>query len=158
MKLAAARLYLLEQLIRTLDRLPARRRMTTPNHLRTGQEGELSAYFHLRRLGYTIVARDWKCPKAPGDIDLIAWDSDTLCFVEVKTRTTRDFATAESSVDNHKRRTLRRLASHYLRHLPDHTPHRFDVLSIYLTPPGAPNRIQAPTFELFRNAFSTANN
>ncbi len=119
-------------------------------HLAVGREGEEAALFYLRRLGYTVVARDWRSGRAPGDIDLVAWEGDTLCFVEVKTRSSRTMAAAEAAIDEHKRRTLRRLARHYLRQLPDGTSTRFDVVSLYISP-GVPARKGA--FELFRNAF-----
>src|SRR5277367_6816306 len=37
-------------------------------HLATGVRGEEEALFHLRRQGYTIVARRWTSPKARGDL------------------------------------------------------------------------------------------
>ena len=133
-----------------LDRLPARR-PASARHLETGRIGEEAAFFYLRSTGFTVVAHDWQSGRAPGDLDLVAWDGDVLCFVEVKTRSSRDFATAEAAVDQGKRRSLRRLAIHYLRQMPDGTQSRFDVLSVYLKP-GQPAR--KSDFELFRNAFS----
>jgi putative endonuclease len=59
-------------------------------HYKTGKRGEQAAYFHLRKLGYTMVARNFRSPRCKGEIDLIGWDKDVLCFVEVKTRTTKD--------------------------------------------------------------------
>jgi putative endonuclease len=61
-----------------------------PAHLATGIDGETAAFFHLRRKGYTVVARRWSSGDLPGDVDLIAWQGPMLCFVEVKTRTARD--------------------------------------------------------------------
>ena len=94
-------------------------------HLRTGLEGERAAFFWLMRRGYVIVARAWHSSRAPGDLDLIAWSpssqGDTLCFIEVKTRTTREVAPAHLAVDSSKRRVLRRLARHYMRQLPTGT-------------------------------------
>ena len=58
-----------------------------PRHQRTGTRGEEDAYFHLRKLGYAIVARNFRTPRCRGEIDLIGWDEDVLCFIEVKTRT-----------------------------------------------------------------------
>ncbi|MGA7337409.1 MAG: YraN family protein, partial [Candidatus Sulfotelmatobacter sp.] len=72
-------------------------------HHRTGRRGEEAAYFHLRMLGYTMVARNFRSPRSRGEIDLIGWDHDVLCFVEVKTRTTRDVKPGEAAVDRHKR-------------------------------------------------------
>ena len=120
---------------------------STPQHLVTGERGEVDAFFHLRRQGYVVVARRYRSALRRGDIDLIAWQGDTLCFVEVKTRSSRDFASAESSVDEHKRETLRRLARIYLRSLTSEPPTRFDVLAVY------PSQKNAPEFELFQGAF-----
>ena len=44
---------------------------------------ELAAFFYLRKLGSMVVARNWKSGRSPGDIDLIAWEGETLCFVHV---------------------------------------------------------------------------
>jgi hypothetical protein len=74
-------------------------RSSLPAHLITGERGEDAAYFHLRSLGYTIVARRWRSEKLAGDIDLAAWDGDTLVFFEIEARTRRDFAPAETQVD-----------------------------------------------------------
>lgn len=107
-----------------------------PAHLATGIEGEDAAFFYLRRKGYVVVARRWSSGNLPGDIDLIAWQGPMLCFIEVKTRTAHDITPAEVAVDSHKRHTLRRLASQYIRQLPQETAPtvRFDVLSVYLLP------------------------
>jgi putative endonuclease len=107
-----------------------------PPHLATGIDGENAAFFHLRRKGYTVVARRWSSGDLPGDVDLIAWQGPMLCFIEVKTRTARDANPAEITVDSHKRKILRRLARQYVRQLPQETapPVRFDVLSVYLVP------------------------
>ena len=74
-----------------------------PDHLRTGRRGEEAAYFYLRKLGYVMVARNFRSPNRRGEIDLIAWHKDVLCFVEVKTRTTHDVKPAEAAVDRDKR-------------------------------------------------------
>ena len=107
-----------------------------PAHLVTGIDGENAAFFYLRRKGYIVVERRWSAGNLPGDLDLIAWQGQMLCFIEVKTRTAHDIAPAESSVDSHKRNTLRRLARQYVRQLPQETapPSRFDVLSVYMVP------------------------
>jgi putative endonuclease len=114
-----------------------------PHHLRVGRLGEDAAFFHLRRKGYTVVARSWKSLRHRGDLDLIAWEGETLCFVEVKTRTSREVATAEAAVDKEKRRVIRRLASDYLRST-SRPPVRFDIVSVYLDREGAPEIIHFP--------------
>lgn len=107
-----------------------------PAHLATGIEGEDAAFFYLRRKGYIVVARRWSSGYQRGDLDLIAWQGEMLCFVEVKTRTAHDIAAAEVTVDSNKRHTLRKLARAYIRQLPmkSSPPVRFDVLSVYLIP------------------------
>lgn len=129
--------------IRTLDRLAVllRRPITSgniPEHLRTGDAGEEKAYFHLRKLGYVIVARKFRSPRTRGDIDLIGWETDVLCFIEVKTRTTRDVKPPEASVDQEKREQIGRVAREYLRSLPEIPKFRFDLLTIQLEDRTAP--------------------
>src|ERR1700756_955524 len=115
--LSSAEPNVFEEIVNACERAAARGREEAA-HLATGRRGERAAYFYLRRRGFVVVARDWRSGIVRGDLDLIAWEGDTLCFVEVKTRTTRAVATAEASVDEDKRRNLRRLAQHYLRQLP----------------------------------------
>ncbi|MGB8988455.1 MAG: YraN family protein, partial [Candidatus Sulfotelmatobacter sp.] len=123
-----------------------------PAHQRTGRKGEEAAYFHLRKLGYTIVARNFRSPRCRGEIDLIGWEKDVLCFVEVKTRSTRDVKTGEAAVDRHKRREVAAVVREYLRRLPPACQWRFDVVSVYY------DRSQAsrPQIEVFRNSSLTA--
>ncbi|WP_260703345.1 YraN family protein [Edaphobacter flagellatus] len=128
---------------RALRRLAtlARRRRHAPAHLVTGIDGEREAIFFLRLHGYTIVARRWRNPKLRGDLDLIAWEGPTLCFIEIKTRSRHDAIPAEAAIDADKQQTLRKLARSYIRRLPPAArgvPARFDVLSIYLD--GAPKQ------------------
>ena len=139
------RLSALERFIATLDRLSDRQglKASEPAHLITGERGEDAAFFFLRKHGFTVVARRWNDGPEPGDIDLIAWQDDVLCFVEVKTRSSKEVATASSAVDRDKRKTLRRLARQYLRQLPEREPPqvRFDIVTVYELP-GKPREIR----------------
>ena len=54
-----------------------------PKHLLTGKHGEIEAYLHLRKLGYRMVAANFRVPYDRGEIDLIGWDEGVLCFIEV---------------------------------------------------------------------------
>jgi putative endonuclease len=139
--------------VRLLDRLADELLAppTGPAHLQTGRQGEEDAYFHLRKLGYVIVARNYHSPRRRGEIDLIAWNKNVLCFVEVKTRTTRDVKPAEAAVDRDKQRDLAAVAREYLRRIPPSCQWRFDVLSVYYE--GYTSR---PQFELFQNAFGVS--
>jgi putative endonuclease len=138
----------------------------TAEHLQTGRRGEEDAYFYLRRRGYTIIARNYRSPNHRGELDLVGWvrekarekarekdAADILCFIEVKTRTTRAIQPAEAAVDRDKEDDLRRVAHDFLRHLPDPCQSRFDVLAVYYD-----RGFSQPTFELFQNAFSMSYN
>src|SRR5262244_2136991 len=117
-----------------------------PQHLRTGRRGEEEAYFHLRRMGYVMVARNYRSPRSRSELDLIGWDGDVLCFIEVKTRTTRDVQPAEMAVDREKQRDLSRVAREFLRKVRGTPAFRFDIVSIYLEVG------REAEIELFKNA------
>ena len=139
--------------IRTLDWLAAWVLQPDPRpaHQRTGTRGEEDAYFYLRRLGYVVVARNFRSPRCHGEIDLIAWDGDILCFIEVKTRTSRDVKTPEAAVDRHKRRELAEVAREYRRRLPPTCQWRIDIVSVYYD-----RFTSRPQIEVFRNAYLAA--
>jgi putative endonuclease len=119
-----------------------------PPHLVTGQEGEEAVYFYLRERGYVMVARNFRSPRHKGEIDLIGWDGDELCFVEVKTRKRRSLVPAEMAVDAPKQAMLRATAKTYLRRMNEKPRFRFDVVSLYCE--GAEG---VPEITLFKNAF-----
>lgn len=140
--------------IRALDWL-ARRTLPAdkiPEHQRTGRRGEEEAYFHLRKLGYTIVARNFRSPKHRGEIDLIGWEKDVLCFIEVKTRTSLEVKPPAAAVDRHKRHEIAVMAREYLRQVQPSCQWRFDIVSVYY---GSP-RTSLPQIEVFRNASLSA--
>jgi putative endonuclease len=116
-------------------------------HLRTGSRGEEAAYFHLRRLGYLIIARNYRSPRSRSELDLVGWDGDMLCFIEVKTRTTREVKPAEAAVDREKQRDLYRVAREFLRRIKSNPGFRFDIVSVYFEPG------RKPEIELFKDAF-----
>jgi putative endonuclease len=137
--------------MRRMDTLALRRQGgETAAHLATGERGEREALFYLRKQGYIVVARRWKSAKLWGDIDLVGWDGEWLCFIEVKTRSGREAVAAEAAVDREKRDMLRRMARAYLRTFPEKLREevavRFDVVSVYLLP-------SEVEFDLFRGAF-----
>jgi putative endonuclease len=142
-RLTQLTLRVLDSLSRAVLRPPA-----TPEHLSTGVRGEEEAYFYLRQLGYIMVARNFRSPRRRGEIDLIGWDGDVLCFIEVKTRTSREVKPAEAAVDDEKQRDLTAVAREYLRRVAGHPPCRFDIVSVYYES-AAP-----PDITLYKNAFS----
>jgi len=99
-----------------------------------------------------MVARNFRSPRCRGEIDLIGWEDDTLCFVEVKTRTTRDIKPGEAAVDRHKRREVALVVREYLRRFPPSCQWRFDVVSVYYQE----SKASQPQIEVFRNSSLTA--
>ena len=120
-------------MIRSLDWLARHAGLADPRppHQRIGAQGEEDAYFHLRKLGYKIVARNFRTPRCRGEIDLIGWDAEVLCFIEVKTRTSRDVKSAAAAVDRHKRREMAEVAREYRRLVPPTCQWRIDIVSVY---------------------------
>jgi len=137
--------------LRWLDRLTASTALRGPAHQRTGRRGEEYAYFWLRRLGYVMVARNFRTALHRGEIDLVAWKDDILCFIEVKTRTSLDVKPAGAAVDRDKQRELMRVAGDYLRHLPAAPQWRFDIVSVYYV-----GHSSHPHIEVFENAFTVS--
>ena len=138
--------------IHALDRVSTLlpRRETSSSHLRTGRSGEEEAYFYLRQRGYVIIARNYRSPRSRSELDLIGWDGDTLCFIEVKTRTARDIQPAEVAVDREKQRDLSTVAREFLQKMKASPAFRFDIVSVYFEPD------KETSIELFRNAFTIA--
>jgi putative endonuclease len=114
---------------------------------RLGHRGELAAARYLRRKGYRIIAHSDRF--VLGEIDLVAVDSRTVVFVEVKTRRSHAAGNPSEAVGPNKQRRLTRLALTYLkRHqLLGHAA-RFDVVAV--TWPADASR---PTIEHFASAF-----
>lgn len=117
----------------------------------TGVRGETYAYWYLRRHGYVFVAKNFTPRGIKGELDLVGYDGKTLAFVEVRTRTVKEDATAlpELSVTKEKQRIVVRTAQRFLgeRHVGE-SPIRFDVLAID-NRPGQP-----PVVRLHKDAFS----
>ena len=124
-----------------------------PERHRIGRRGEEDAYFYLRRRGYTMISRNFRSPNHRGELDLVGWEGDVLCFIEVKTRTRRDFKPAEAAVDREKQRDLVRVARDFLRQVSPPCQWRFDVIAVYYE-----HGFGHPSFELFQNAFPVSYN
>ncbi len=109
------------------------------NKTELGRRGEAVAARLLQDSGYRILGRNVKAKF--GEIDLVAKEGSTLCFVEIKTRTSLRFGWPEEAVTPEKRWRLGRLASWYLKvHRLESVPVRFDVVSILFGSEGSPIR------------------
>ena len=118
-----------------------------PNARRAlGQLGEEMAVRHLQRLGYVILARNYRSPE--GEVDIIARDGPRLAFVEVRARRGTAYGTPEESVTSRKQARLATVARSYLQEQGCvDVDWGIDVVAVEFTPRGALQRI-----ELIRNA------
>ncbi len=120
---------------------------------KVGQIGEELAAGFLERKGYRLVLANFKVPvgrnrlgvSVTGEIDLIALDKDILCFVEVKTRSSDEFASPLAAVDLRKQRQIIRTAKVYRKIFSlNEIKFRYDVVSIVLV------ENSRPKIELFK--------
>lgn len=101
-----------------------------------GRRGEDLAHRFLRRQGLTIVARNFHQRAGRGELDIVAWDRQTLVFVEVKTRASAAFGSPGRAVGIDKEKDLRRAAGEYLRRRGAAAESaRFDLVNIVLAQP-----------------------
>lgn len=134
-------------------------RQTIAPHFELGRRGEALAIEHLERARYRIVAANFRLPigrntrdaMVNAEIDVVAYDGSTLCFVEVKTRASDEIAAPQANVDLRKRRQIARAARGYRRMLglTDAT-YRYDVVTVVLPSPGK-QIVAEPRIELLKN-------
>ena len=111
-----------------------------------GRKGEARAASELRRRGYVLLERRWRCRL--GEIDIVARDGDVLVVVEVKSRSRRDYGPPIDAVDGRKRRKLEKLARAYLQaRKQSNISLRFDVVGVTFS------LGEKPRVEVFRDAF-----
>ena len=111
-----------------------------------GTWGEAQVANYLRKNRYRLVAHSYPCRF--GEIDLIAMDGKTLCFVEVKTRSNLSMGLPREYVNAAKQERIRKTALFYLSEKELDCPMRFDVAEVYQSGSGALERI-----EYIKNAF-----
>ena len=125
-----------------------------------GKLGEAYAAAYLTQLGFRLVAANFTLPVGRNlrgsvvnaEIDLVAYDNDVLCFIEVKTRSSDWFAPPEVNVDLRKRRQITRAARVYRQTLGiEDEPHRYDVVTVVLS-----SNDSTPQIELLRNFWTEA--
>ena len=120
-------------------------------HFALGAHGEALAIEHLEQKGYRIVAANFSIPIGRNtrdaivnaEIDVVAYDGPTLCFIEVKTRASDEIAAPQTNVDLRKRRQIARAARGYRRMfgLMD-SPFRYDVVGVVGKPDDTRPRIE----------------
>lgn len=95
-----------------------------------GLEGEEMAAEYMKRQGYTILDRNWRCGHK--ELDMVAIKDGTIVFVEVKTRTGGEWGDPQDAVDLRKIRRIVRSADAYLRLKMIDLDVRFDIISVVL--------------------------
>jgi len=113
-----------------------------------GRFGEDLALQQLEREGFRIVARNLRTRR--GEIDLVALEGRTLCFIEVRLRSSFDYGSSAASVDARKRRRVIEVTRELLARetFPPHAALRFDVVAI--------DRVESPErvrVQILRDAF-----
>jgi putative endonuclease len=116
-----------------------------PHTRARGRVGEDDAVRWLESQGYRVVERN--VVNHGGEMDLVAREGETLCFVEIKARATGAYGPAVAAVDARKQRRISRAAALYLAtHGLHNAPCRFDVL-------GLDWAVDGWRYTLVRNAF-----
>ncbi|MBI2854813.1 MAG: YraN family protein [Chloroflexi bacterium] len=108
---------------------------------RLGALGEKLAADHLKKRGYRLVERNYRCRE--GEVDIVARQGDCMVFVEVRTKTSDAFGTPEESITTAKRGRMIKAALLYLgshNSLPEDW--RIDVVAVELDSKGKPTRIE----------------
>lgn len=98
-----------------------------------GAYGETLAAEYLLGLGWTIIARNWRCPE--GELDIVASEPGFGVVVcEVKSRTGLGFGVPLEAITHAKLRKLRLLTRRWLSECADGYPAvRMDAIGILLT-------------------------
>ena len=124
-------------------------------HFGLGRRGEELALDYLKRAGYRIVAANFSIPigrntrnvTVNAEIDLVAYDGPTLCFIEVKTRASDEFAAPQVNVDRRKQRQIARAARGYRRMMGlVNAAYRYDIVTVL-----AKSEDVEPRIELLKN-------
>ncbi len=113
-----------------------------------GKEGERLAAQYLKKKGYVIVERNYRC--ALGELDLIVLDGRIIVFVEVKTRSGHGFGIPSEAVERKKQQKMIQTAQFFISAKRLHQRDaRFDVVAISWLG-------REPLIEHIENAFQSA--
>lgn len=99
---------------------------------RLGFSGESRAARYLKKCGYKILERNYRC--AFGEVDIIAQKGDVTAFVEVKTRTNDNFGAPNEAVGYERQKRYKNCVRFYYAHRGIDCTVRFDIIEV--TPKG----------------------
>ncbi|MDD5432788.1 MAG: YraN family protein [Candidatus Omnitrophica bacterium] len=115
------------------------------DNLILGNKGEDLAAGFLKENGYKIIIRNYKSKL--GEVDIVAFDKDVLCFIEVKTRNSLEFGLPKEAVSPFKQRQLAKAALLFLKEKKFlNKKARFDIVSVLCSQ-------SSPKIDLIKNAF-----
>ena len=113
-----------------------------------GEESESIAVSYLKKQGYKIIEQNYRTKL--GEIDIIAREKDTIAFIEVKSRKSKNFGSPKWAVTPKKQRKISMVALWYLKTtMQSNVKARFDVVSIISSK-------DKPSIEIVKNAFELA--
>lgn len=111
-----------------------------------GNEGEDLAAAYLESKGYTILERNYYFQRA--EVDIVAYDSNCIVFVEVKRRANRVYGSPEEYIDQAKINNIYKAADAWIHERKMRgAPVRFDVIAI------VQKGSEAPDIRHYENAF-----
>jgi putative endonuclease len=114
----------------------------------TGRLGEDMAVAYLKKSGYEILERNYRCMF--GEVDIVAKDGKVIVFIEVKSRRSERFGEPQAAVGPDKQRKLSLISLKYLKERRLYPcDARFDVAAVRILPDGG-------HIELIKNAFELA--
>ncbi len=137
---------------------PAQPSASQTSRSELGKRGEELAAAYLQQVGYRIVAANFVIPVGRNrvgtlisvEIDLVAYERETLCFVEVKSRMSDWFAQPQVNVDRRKRRQIARAARAYRRMFGLVSAlYRYDVITVVSA--DEEDSVGGPEIQLLRN-------
>lgn len=96
-------------------------------HNELGKKGEQAAANFMKNEGYNVLKRNWRMYRH--EIDIVAEDEEYIIFVEVKTRTSRQWGNPEDFIGKAKIRRIVEAADLYLQINDIEKPARFDIIS-----------------------------
>ena len=124
---------------------PLSRRLTARG-LR-GRRAEALASAYVAAHGYAVIQRNVRFPV--GEIDLVAREGQTLCFIEVRSTGSQQWGGPLASITDRKRRRIIEAARWYLQYGSIRAPEtRFDVVAVEW------HEGARPSVELVRGAFT----
>jgi putative endonuclease len=116
-----------------------------------GQEGERLAADYLSKKGYHILVRNYRYHR--NEIDIVARHKKTLCFIEVKTRSSADKGHPADAVNTTKQKEIIKAAKAFLAFSGEEESNcRFDVIAV-ITESSEENIIRSFIIEHYIDAF-----